>query len=73
MPTGSLPKLDGLPGELMTAIAEHLPRVDILNLGLTCKRLQEDTESELYREFVQSQLNPACLRKLQPSSSASRV
>jgi hypothetical protein len=50
----SSPDLNGIPAELTAAIIKFLPRVDIFNLSLACRHLRNQTEPELYREFVLS-------------------
>jgi hypothetical protein len=63
----SSPDLDGIPAELTAGIIKLLPRVDILNLSLTCRHLRNQTEPELYREFVLSYDRKFIQAQLDPS------
>lgn len=38
--------------ELLLHIASFLPQSDLLNVSLTCQRLHDVTEPELYREYI---------------------
>ncbi|KAF9694675.1 hypothetical protein EKO04_007551 [Ascochyta lentis] len=46
-----------LSSELILCIASFLEQVDLLNVSLTCKRLNEVTEPELYREYSNPRLH----------------
>jgi hypothetical protein len=45
-------QLADLIPELLLNVASFLPQVDLLNVSLTCRRLHDVTESELYREYT---------------------
>ncbi|KAF2798439.1 hypothetical protein K505DRAFT_333455 [Melanomma pulvis-pyrius CBS 109.77] len=49
-------ELLNLSAELLLHVAAFLPRVDLLNVALTCKQLCYTTKPELYREYINSNL-----------------
>ncbi|KAF2248448.1 hypothetical protein BU26DRAFT_520126 [Trematosphaeria pertusa] len=46
-----MPGLLDLSPELLLSVASFVSQMDLLNVSLTCKRLHDTTEPELYREY----------------------
>lgn len=50
-PVIEMPLVELIP-ELLLTIASFLPQEDLLNISLTCTRLRNVTQSQLYREYI---------------------
>jgi hypothetical protein len=71
-------KLPELVPELILDVASYISQADLLNLALTCNRLRDVTEAELYREYNNSReggrsLKPFILRLLDRPELARHV